>query len=285
MIGNRTGRSNRPGRIDRNREAKGWSVLGYNLQGGWLRSVNGIDVARRPVRNFGGSWPSGHPIGYLFHYTAGCGSDISNVLDARGISVHFSVDRDGRVYEYVPVFNVAFHAFEVSFVYWGVEHNASRGHCDLTDEQLSVSTRPTAGLVELTNRRWGFEIPLRKTEGSDLVPGFKDHADGTSSTWNDNGHTDRLYRWTWDRYLSEVRDALQGEDDVLTTDQEEALNFAFGELKYLEGGPSPAEPGAARRGWRFARNLSEAIGQPVESAQTPMTEEPMPHEVEIPDET
>lgn len=260
--------------------------MGYNLEGGWLRSVNGIDVARRPVRNFGGAWPGGYPIGYVFHYTAGCGSDISDVLDARGISVHFSVDRDANVFEYVPVSNVAFHAFEASYVYWGVEHNTLRGRCDLTGEQLSASARLTAGLIELTGRRWGFEIPLRKTEGPDLVPGFKDHADGTTSTWNDNGHTDRLYRWTWDRYLSEVRDVLSGEADVLTTDQEEAIKFAFGELKYLEGGPSPSEPGPARRGWRFARNVSEAIGQPVEFARTPLTErKPVPSEVETTDET
>lgn len=71
------------------------------------------------MEHFGGPWPEGHPIGYVFHYTAGCGSDISDVLDARGISVHFSVDRSGKVFEYVPIWNVALHAFEASFVYWG----------------------------------------------------------------------------------------------------------------------------------------------------------------------
>jgi hypothetical protein len=249
--------------------------MAYKLEGGWLSSVCGIDVTRRPVRHFGGPWPNGHPIGYLFHYTAGCGSDISDVLDDRGISVHFSVDREGRVYEYVPVTNVAFHAFEASFLYWGVEHNARPGTCDLTDRQLASSARLTAGLVELTERRWGFDIPLRKTEGPELVPGFKDHADGTTSTWNDNGHTDRLYMWTWDRYLSEVRAVLDGEEDdvSLTPEQEDAIKFALGQLKYLEGGPSPAEPGPGRRGWRFAKSISEAIGEPVPSEIVPMTEE------------
>jgi hypothetical protein len=241
--------------------------------------VNGVDVVRRPVGHFGGPWPRGHPIGYLFHYTAGCGSDISGVLDARGISVHFSVDRSGNVYEYVPVTNVAFHAFEASLVYWGVEHSADPGRCDLTDEQLMVSARLTAALIELTQRRWGFQIPLRKTKGPALVSGFKDHSDGTPSTWNDNAHTDRLYRWTWDQYLSEVREALRGEDDVaLTPDQEDAIKFAFGQLKYLEGGPSPAEPGSARRGWRFARRVAEAIGEPATTEGTPMTEEPAAEE-------
>jgi hypothetical protein len=249
--------------------------VGYNLEGGWLRSVNGVDVIRRPVSHFGGPWPQGHPIGYLFHYTAGCGSDLSGVLDDRGISVHFSIDLDGKVYEYVPVTNVAFHAFEASFVYWGVEHTARRGTCDLTDEQLQVSARLTAGLVELTSRRLAFDIPLRKTQGPELVPGFKDHSDGTTSTWNDNGHTDALYRWTWDRYLSQVRDVMTGEGDgmALTPDQEDAIKFSFGMLKYLRGGPSPAEPGPGRRGWRFARRVSESIEEPAPTQLSGMTEE------------
>jgi hypothetical protein len=249
--------------------------VGYNLEGGWLRSVNGVDVIPRPVHHFGGPWPQDHPIGYLFHYTDGCGSDLSGVLDDRGISVHFSIDLDGKVYEYVPVTNVAFHAFEASFVYWGVEHTARRGTCDLTDEQLQASARLTAGLVELTSRRWAFDIPLRKTEGPELVPGFKDHADGTTSTWNDNGHTDGLYRWTWDRYLSQVREVMTGEGDgmALTPDQEDAIKFSFGMLKYLRGGPSPSEAGPGRRGWRFARRLSESIEEPVPTQASGMTEE------------
>jgi N-acetylmuramoyl-L-alanine amidase len=152
--------------------------------------VNGVGVARRPVHNFGGPWQRGRPIGYLFHYTAGCGTDISGVLDNRGISVHFSVDLEGRIYQYVPVSNVAFHAFEAPLLYWGVEHSALPGRCDLKDEQLMVSARLTAGLIELTARRWGFDIPPRKTGGPQLVPGFKDHADGTTDTWNDNAHVD-----------------------------------------------------------------------------------------------
>lgn len=248
--------------------------MGYSLDGGWLERVNGMDVARRPVSHHGTHWPQGHPLGYLFHYTAGCGSDISGVLESRGISVHFSIDRGGKLYQYVPISNVAFHAFEASFVYWGVEHNALPGTCDLTDEQLMASARLSAGLIELTRRRWGFSIPLRKTDGPDLVPGFKDHADGTTSTWNDNGHTDHLYGWSWPMYLSEVQAVLSGrEDDVLTVDQEEAIKFAQGQLKYLDGGPSPADPGPGRRGWRFAKRVSEAIGEPVEGNTMPLAEE------------
>lgn len=76
------------------------------------------------------------------------------------------------------------------------------------------------------------------------------------STWNDNGHTDHLYGWSWARYLAEVRTVLTGkEEDVLAPEQEDALKFAQGQLKCLEGGPSPAEPGPGRRGWRFAKQV------------------------------
>jgi hypothetical protein len=67
---------------------------------------------------------------------------------------------------------------------------------------------------------------------------------------------------------------LRGEEDVaLTPDQVDAIKFAQGQLKYLEGGHSPAEPGPARRGWRFARQISESIGEPAPTEPTPMTEE------------
>jgi hypothetical protein len=124
-------------------------------------------------------------------------------------------------------------------------------------------------LVELTARR-KLDIPLRKRNGPDLVPGFKDHRDGTVSTCNDNGHTDHLYRWTWSQYSLVVRDALEGRDEmVLTQEQEEAIKFAYGQLKYLEGGPSPAEPGPGRRGWRFARDVAAHIGEATEAQRGP----------------
>jgi hypothetical protein len=140
-------------------------------------------------------------------------------------------------------------------------------------------------LVELTARRWSFDIPLRKRNGPDLVPGFKDHRDGTVSTWNDNGHTDHLYRWTVPmdvvavlvardppRILGVVgrsRRAPREDEIVLTQEQEEAIKFAYGQLKYLEGGPSPAEPGPGRRGWRFARDVAAHIGEATEAQRGP----------------
>ncbi|MGH7253390.1 MAG: hypothetical protein ACREIE_06275, partial [Nitrospiraceae bacterium] len=56
-------------------------------------------------------------------------------------------------------------------------------------------------------------------------------------------------------------------------EQEDAIKFALGQLKFLEGGPSPVEPGPRRRGWRFAKRISEAIGEPVPTELMPMTEE------------
>jgi hypothetical protein len=66
------------------------------------------------------------------------------------------------------------------------------------------------------------------------------------------------------------------EESVLTPEEEDALRFAHGQLKYLEGGPSPAEPGPGRRGWRLAKRVSEAIGEPVATEGAPMTEQEEP---------
>jgi hypothetical protein len=56
---------------------------------------------------------------------------------------------------------------------------------------------------------------------------------------------------------------------VLTPEQEDAIKFAYGQLKYLEGGPSPAESGPAWRGWRFARDIATHLEQPEEMPITP----------------
>lgn len=175
---------------------------------GWVERVAGREVARRPVPYHGGPWPRGWPVGIVWHYTAGCGSDLSATFTARRISAHFSVDREGKVYQYVPLTRVAWHADHANDLYVGIEHTAYPGHCELTDEQLHVSAELAAGICSYIERRYGFRVPLRKIDGPDLVPGFHDHADGDGRTWNLNRHTDRLYGWSWDRYLREVKAQL-----------------------------------------------------------------------------
>lgn len=182
----------------------------------WFTEVNGLPVIRRPVTAKGGTWAKGHPVGIVFHYTAGCGSDLSSVFQERRVSAHFSVDRDGNIYQYVPVAEVAWHADRANGFYVGIEHSALPGTCDLTDRQLEASAALSAAICEYIERRWGFRVPLKKVAGADLVPGFHDHADGDGRSWNLNRHTDRLYRWTWERYLDAVRTHLYREAYVVS---------------------------------------------------------------------
>ncbi len=176
----------------------------------WFTNIGGHEVIRCavPTSLRGGRWPKGHPIGIVFHYTAGCGSDLSAVFQNRRVSAHFSVDREGNIRQYVPLDEVAYHADRANGYYYGVEHTALPGTCDLTDEQLEASAMLAAALVHYVTRRWGFNIPLRKIEGPDLRAGFHDHADGDGVTWNLNRHVDRLYRWTWAEYLDTIRSHL-----------------------------------------------------------------------------
>ncbi len=184
----------------------------YEIEHGWFRTVNGRPVVRRDVGLPTTYYHDGHPIGILWHYTAGCGSDISDVLKSRGISVTFSVDRDGHIYQYVPIGKAAWHAYDASHYYVGIEHTALPGSCELTDVQLEASAALSAAIVEWTERAHGFRVPLRKLAApisiADFAPGFLDHRDGDPS-WNRNGHTDALYRWTWAEYLGAVRRVLK----------------------------------------------------------------------------
>ncbi len=186
--------------------------MSYKLDHGWFSEVNGAPVIKRDVGLPTTYYHDGRPIGVLWHYTAGCGADISGVLKARGISVTFSVDRDGHIYQYVPIGKAAWHAYDASHYYVGIEHSALPGTCDLTHPQLFASVQLSAAIVEWSRRANGFAIPLRKLEppvsASDFAPGFLDHKDG-DSTWNRNGHTDGLYSIGWSTYLLWVAAVLK----------------------------------------------------------------------------
>lgn len=74
----------------------------------------------------------------------------------------------------------------------------------------------------------------------------------------------------------------------LTEQQLEAVRFANGQLTYLEGGPEPPEPGPKRRGYRFARSISEHLsveGSPTASPSSDAivgrTDDDMPDDAEL----
>lgn len=180
--------------------------MGYNQRFGWFSSVNGVKVKKVSVSNHGGSFSEGRPHGVVFHYTVGCNADISAALKSRGISCHFSVGREGEIFQYVSVKNVAWHADNANGHYVGIEHAAYPGRCDLTKVQLETSAKLVAALMEYYDRKRGKAWPLQKIQGPYLMPGFHDHKDGDGSLWNYNGHTDHLYKWSWREYLDKIRE-------------------------------------------------------------------------------
>lgn len=182
--------------------------MSITVKRGWVSEVNGIPVKKVPAKYRGGRWPNGNPIGILWHYTAGCNASIVGTLNLRKVSAHFNVSREGTIEQYVKLTRYAYHAYGASRVYWGIEHAILPGTCAPTTRQLVASARLAAGLVEYTERKWNFRIPLRKTDGPDLVPGFKDHKDGTKETWNPNVHVDGLVKWSWANYLQHVKEHL-----------------------------------------------------------------------------
>jgi len=181
--------------------------VSYKQRLGWFRRVNGLPVKRVALSSHGGAFDPGRPHGVVFHYTVGCNADISGTLKSRGISVHFSVGLAGEIYQYVSVRNEAWHADNANGHYIGIEHAAYPGHCELTDKQLKASAGLVAALMEYYERKRGKAWPLRKIHTWVLEPGFHDHRDGDGAHWNYNGHTDHLYRWGWDKYLNEIREA------------------------------------------------------------------------------
>jgi len=235
--------------------------MSYERDGEWFTEVNGIRVIKvdDPDIKHGGPWPNGNPIGYLFHYTAGPGTNLTGVFEDRGCSANFSVDLDGRIYQYVPLSNYSYHAYEASRVYWGVEHSGLPNKWDFTEVELDHSARLTAAIVQYTKDRWGFDIPLVKTKGVELVPGFKDHRDGTASTWNPNVHGDGLFIWSWSKYLERVKYYME---EPMTDEETEMLRGTFqfqkGILTWMEN-PDPSRevgpdwPELIKKGFRFAK--------------------------------
>ncbi len=88
--------------------------------------------------------------------------------------------------------------------------------------------------------------------------------------------------------VNDVLRAGGGDDMGLTEQQMEAVRFANGQLTYLEGGPEPPEPGPKRRGYRFARSISEHLsveGSPTASPSSDAivgrTDDNMPDDAEL----
>lgn len=245
--------------------------MSYTERNGWFTKVNGHGITRRDLNLGSTTYTAGFPKGILWHYTAGCGSDISGTLKDRGISVTFSVDLEGRIFEYLPVAVAGWHAFEASHYFLGIEHTAYPGSCDLTDQQLVASADLAAAIIEWNQARNHFTIPTTHIGSgpasvgiADFRPGFLDHREGKPD-WNENGHSDHLYRWSWGQYLRAVDNALEGDDMGLTEKQADALEFAVGVQMAAEGMTEPKDPGPRRRGYRWALGVQAGAATRAET--------------------
>ncbi len=195
----------------------------YKEANGFFAEVNGHPVAFHKLPDalvtHATSWAAKGPHAIVFHYQAGCGSDLYQGQIDRGFPfIAFNVDQGGVIRQYMDARIAPWHCFDVSRYALGIEHAAFPGQgCELNDVQLTASAALSAALVEWTKDTYGIDIPVAKfgtVTVANLVTlkGFIDHVDITpGSSLNPTGHTDKLYHWTWDRYLTEVA-SHQGDD-------------------------------------------------------------------------
>lgn len=257
----------------------------YRISNGWFSEVYGLGVLKRDLDrpDMGAfNYPSGRPFGIAQHYTAGCGTDLSGVANARGYVIcTFSIDRAGAIYQYVPLFRGAWHAQDLSENYVGIEHSALPGNCALTDVQRASSIKLNAAVVVAVKDLKGIDIPLRHIEGCVInAPGFKEHADGAIPTicdWDDKVHTDNPVSWWaggqpgatvnkgWDVFLGDINEMIQtgGEmaDDRLDQYWQGIDDFQAGKDK------NPDWAGPRKRGWDDAKRF-ESKPEPTPAGGT-----------------
>lgn len=243
-----------------------------------------------PIQYYSSGWSAGPPRGIMFHYTAGCGSPttVKTTLIERHVSAHFCISRTPATeptHQYVDIKNRAWHAGEANNYYFGLEHAALPNTCNLTDAQLKESARISAELIKQAKIIWGVSIPVVRAPGCAFSPGFKEHKDGISCSWNPNNHTDGLAQtWTWQEYLQEVKNNLEEDDMALFDDKnefrqevrkaltgmdadgnanmsaqeiEQALLFVGGLDIRMSEKPRPAQNHTKQHGWDFADRLLE----------------------------
>jgi hypothetical protein len=234
----------------------------YTAAGGWFTNVNGHGIVKHPlpanILSSATSWAAKGPQGIVFHYQAGCGSDIYQVEVDRGYPIiAFNVALDGTIRQYMDARAAPWHCYDVSRYALGVEHAALPGSCELNDTQLTASAALFAALIEWTKDTYGIVIPVAKTgpittANYKTLSGIFGHVDITpGSSLNPTGHTDTLYHWTWPQYLA----AINANGDDVTPAQAKTIADAEAFLTALRSGlgmvgdkTKPASPtGAGQR--------------------------------------
>jgi hypothetical protein len=247
------------------------SVSPFILERGWLTEAYGHPVQRVDMTHMDHTrYVEGAPHGVMWHYTAGCGTNLQGVIESRGYNIcTFSIDRDGVIYEYLPVDYAAWHAYAASYRYIGVEHSGLPGSCDLTRPQYAASVALFAALVVWHQEHYGRVIPVTHIGGCDLeAPGFKEHADGVGCDWNPKTHTDGLAPagWSWGQYLDDINALLEPPDEggflMALTDEQQQEIYDFIK-QYMRGATGTGAPDAgasdqAKKGYEAGKKLAQA---------------------------
>jgi N-acetylmuramoyl-L-alanine amidase len=129
------------------------------------------------------------PIGVMCHFT----DMLAFPANMGVLGVHFRVDRNGTVYQFVDTNDFVWHAHEASRYYIGIEHDAKPPFSDLTVNQLQGSAALCAWLSLL------YGIPVQRSFGDQFTPGFKSHLDGAypRASWNSDprgAHIDSIWQ-------------------------------------------------------------------------------------------
>lgn len=169
----------------------------YKISDGWFLEVFGRRVLKRDL-DFPGmdafNYKNGHPIGVLEHGTWGCrGDQTENSVDRGYVILNFSVDQDGTIYQYTPLFRGAWHAHEAGETLAGIEHVMLPGTCELTRIQRSASVALNAAIVLAVKDLAKYDIKLVHGDGSLGKSVFLEHIDGAipeRREWNPAVHCD-----------------------------------------------------------------------------------------------
>ena len=278
----------------------------YDISNGFFTQVFGRPVIKRDLDRPGMdafNYRKGFPTGVLEHGTWGCGSDLSALMVSRGyVFCNFSIDRNGRIYQYVPLFRGTWHAHEAGEDLTGIEHTVFPETCGLTRVQRVASVTLNAAIVLAVKDLAKFDINLEHGAGDDpKTASFLEHIDGAipdREEWDPNVHCDNpISMWGggrpaldhdvkagWDPFLHDIGVLTGGgsvpvdEEGVFMalTDEEQAQLYAIN-LWRMRGANNEAPPGAsvkvdgidvskqAKNAWDEGQLARKAAGVPSKS--------------------
>jgi hypothetical protein len=275
----------------------------YAISNGWFSEVCGRKVIKRDWDEPGYdafTYDRGHPIGVMEHFTAGCGTDLSGIIQDRGYVIcNFSVTLEGAIYQYVPLNRGTWHAHETGENLCGIECSGLPGTCNLTQPQYEALVDLNAAIVQAVKNIYDFDIPYKHVGGCSITtPGYKEHCDGALPDrcgWNPKVHCDNpITIWGggqpmaevgkgWDKFFGDIKARLQPEPLppeegflMALTDKEQAQLYAvtYWTMRGTNNTDPPGEDvtyggvkvyDQANNAWKAGQVVRKAAGLPTRS--------------------